>query len=314
MKRHHFLRHTMSALTAIAMAAPNGGFAETLPCQGRYHVVSGSVTLAADGGVHVLTRRRNEGTVDLTYQGCDRILMAGGGIRMDLVRSATSGWTARLDGGGATRVFNFSTLTPRQIDSWMVAMGGGLSAERGMKLTLETGTSGQPTSCIFDSDRQDFSTENAAARFFLAERGLTPPSSEFSPDDYFRATEAERQVANDSRAGSTRQIRFLLGSNNRVLPSTREKTQFQEFCHADPGDLDPPSLWLNFKYFPMESPDGYDVFAQIIDIETGKILAQAESQVLGRGDVSLTLGMSQAADQLEADGIKIGPLSAGLAP
>ncbi len=77
MKRHHFLRHTMSALTAIAMAAPNGGFAETLPCQGRYHVVSGSVTLAAEGRVHVLTRRRNEGTVDLTYQGCDRILMAG---------------------------------------------------------------------------------------------------------------------------------------------------------------------------------------------------------------------------------------------
>lgn len=314
MKPHLFLRHAMWALTALAMAVSTGAQAQTLPCQGRYRVVSGSVTLAAAGGVHVLTRKRDEGTVDLTYQGCDRIVMAGGGMRMDLIRSATSGWTAKLAGGGATRVFNFSVLTPRRIDSSMVATGGGLTAQRGMKLTLETGTKGQPTSCIFDGDRQDFSTENAAARAFLTERGMTPPSSEFSPKDYFRAAEKEHQVVNPARAGSTRHIRFLLGSGNTVLPAARGKTLFRELCGANPGDLDPPRRLLNFKYYPVENPDGYDIFAQIIDIETGKILAQAESQVVGRGDAALTLGMTDAAAQLEADGTNIGPLGTGRAP
>ncbi|MCZ0814331.1 hypothetical protein N5A93_19100, partial [Roseovarius sp. EGI FJ00037] len=235
-------------------------------------------------------------------------------MRMDLIRSATSGWTAKLTGGGATRIFNFSALTPRRIDSWMVATGGGLTVQRGMKLTLETGTKGQPTSCVFDREQQDFSTENAAARAFLTEQGMSPPSTEFSPKDYFRAAETEHQVANQTRAGRTRHIRFLLGSGNSVLPAARGKTLFQELCGADPGDLDPPRRLLNFKYYPVENPDGYDVFAQIIDIETGKILAQAESKVVGRGEAALTLGMTDTVAQLEAGGAKIGPLGSGRAP
>lgn len=310
--RSALLRRVVAAAAVLTLfATTTAAQAQSLPCQGRYRVISGTVTLTGAGGGVVLTRQRDEGTVDLTYQGCDRIAMVGAGQRMDLIRSATSGWTATLTGGGATRVFNFNTLTPRLIDSWMVATGGGLMAQRGMKLTLESGTEGQPTDCVFDGDRQDFSAENAAARAFLASRGMTPPSSEFSPRDYFRAAEVEHDTASESRAGSTRHIRFLLGTGNAVLPGTREATRFREVCRADAGELDPPQRLLNFKIHPVLNPDGYSIVAQIIDIETGKILAQSESEVTGRGEDAIARGMQDSAAQLEAGGSEIGPLSSG---
>ncbi|SMH39949.1 hypothetical protein [Maritimibacter sp. HL-12] len=308
-----FARNTARALAGLALLATSAQ-AQTLPCQGRYNVVSGTVTLAAPGGVVVLTRTRNEGMVDLTYEGCDRIAMVGQGVRMDLVRSATSGWTATLTGGGATRVFNFAALTPRLIDSWMVATGGGMTAQRGMKLTLVSGTEGQPMDCIFDGERQDFSLENSAAQAFLAGRSLTPPSAEFGLSDYYRANETDHDVATESREGSTRHISFLLGTGNAILPGTREATRFREVCRAEDGDLDPPRRLLNFKIHPLEDPDGYAVFAQVIDLQSGKILAQAESEVTGRDDAALSRAMADSAGQLEAGGTEIGALSNGRVP
>lgn len=305
-----FARNTARALAGLALLATSAQ-AQTLPCQGRYNVVSGTVTLTAPGGVVVLTRTRNEGMVDLTYEGCDRIAMVGQGVRMDLVRSATSGWTATLTGGGATRVFNFAALTPRLIDSWMVATGGGLMAQRGMKLALVSGTEGQPTDCIFDGERQDFSLENSAAQAFLAERGLAPPSPEFALSDYFRSTELEHDVVTESRKGSTRHISFLLGTGNAILPATRKATRFREICRAEDGELDPPRRLLNFKIHPVENPNGFKVFAQVIDLQTGKILGQAQSEVTGRDEGSLSRAMTNAAGKLEAGGTKIGPLSDG---
>ncbi len=306
------LKRTAGALVACTLTIP-GAMADPLPCQGRYSAVSGNVIMSASGIVQVDPRNRNEGTVDLTYNGCDRITVAGQGMRMEIVRSATSGWSGTLTGGGATRIFRFNALTPRLIDSWMDAFGGGMTVQRGMKLTLVKGTEHQPVDCIFDGDRQNFTRENAATRAFMAARGLTPPSPDFALQDYFRAAEVENRTQTESRKGSTRHVRFLLGSDHAILPATRAATRFREVCRAEEGTLDPPRRMLDFKIVELENPDGFSVFARIIDIESGKILAQRESEVTGTGDAALAAAMQDGAAQLTGDGMTFGPLSDGKA-
>lgn len=299
-----------AAFTALAVSSAS---AEPLPCQGRYEAISGDVTMSSGGTVIVDPRNRSEGTVDFIYDGCDRIRMEGQGARMDIVRSATSGWTGTLTGGGATRIYKFNALTPRVVDSWMDAFGGGIKVQRGMNLRLVKATEGQPVDCIFDGDRQNFQRENAAARAFMTARGLTPPSTDFDLRDYFRAADVEHDAVSDSRQGSTLHLRFLLGSDNAILPATRTATRFREICRAEEGELDPPRRLLNFKIHEVENPHGFNVFAQIIDIDTGKIIAQRESEAVGLDDAALADAMQDAAEQLGGDGITFGPLSDGKA-
>ncbi|MGC9369357.1 MAG: hypothetical protein ACP5DX_07470 [Paracoccaceae bacterium] len=302
-------------LSVLGMAGPTAGAGQTtLPCQGTYQAISGSVTLAA-GGVVVLNRKRNEGPVHLTYQGCDRIEMTGGGARMTLVRNGSGGgWTGRMTGRGATRVFRFDALTPRLVTSQMVAVGGGLTVQRGMELTLQQGTENQPTDCIFDAERKDFSLMNGAAEAFMAARGLAPPSADFSMRDYFRARETAHRVAQDSRKGTGRHVSFLLGTGNAILPATRGKTRFGQLCRAGKGALDPPQRMLNFKIFEQSPPQRFQVFAQVIDLQSGKILSQSEAVVEGGGEATLAAAMGQAAAKLEGMGVRIGALSDGRAP
>lgn len=231
---------------------------------------------------------------------------------MDILRSATSGWTGTLTGGGATRVFKFNAVTPRVIDSWMDAFGGGMTVQRGMKLTLLNGTENQPVDCIFDSASQDFSRENAAAEGFMALRGLIPPSPDFVPHDFFRASQVEGGTQTEVSKGNTLHIRFLLGHNNVILPTARAGTRFRAVCTADEGTLDPPRRMLDFKIVEYDNPDSLSVFARIIDIETGKIIAQRESHVAGADADALTLAMQESAAQIAADGSTFGPLSDGV--
>jgi hypothetical protein len=302
---------TVASGFAAFVLALSTAAADPLPCQGRYQAISGNVIMSGGGMVRIDPRNRNEGAVDLTYNGCDRITISGQGARMSLTRSATSGWTGTLTGGGATRIYKFNALTPRHIDSWMDAFGGGVTVQRGMKLTLLKGTDNQPVDCIFDGERQNFTLENTAARAFMAARGLTPPSPDFALQDYFRAAEIEHRTQTKSRKGSTRHIRFLLGAGNAILPATRAKTRFREVCTAEKGTLDPPRRVLDFKIIPVENPDGFDVFARVIDIETGKILAQRENEVTGTDDAALAAAMQDSAAQLAEDGMTVGPLSDG---
>lgn len=295
-------------ISALAIQAV---YAEPIPCQGRYNVVSGNVIISSSGIVHIEPHNKSEGTIDFIYEGCDRIKVEGQGMSMNLVRSANSGWNGTLTGGGATRVYNFDATTPRDISSWMDAFGGGIKVQRGMQLTLVNATEGQPTDCIFDGDRQNFSKENAAAQAFMSSRSLVPPSDDFSQRDYFLTTETEHDVVTESRKGSTMHIRFLMSSENAILPGTRNATRFREICQAEKGELEPPRRILNFKIHEIENPDGYIIIAQIMDIETGLVYAQRNATVIGRDSEAITEGMLETAAQMNANGDSFGPLTDG---
>ncbi|GAW37217.1 hypothetical protein RA2_04293 [Roseovarius sp. A-2] len=273
-------RTATQSLVALALSVSTVA-SEPLPCQGRYKAISGDVIMSSAGMVQIDPRNRNEGTVDLIYDGCNRIVLEAQGQRMPIVRSATSGWSGTLSGGGAKRIYKFNALTPRHIDSWMDAFGGGMMVQRGMKLTLVKATEHQPVECIFDGDRHDFSRENSAARSFLAARGLTPPSTDFTLSDYFRASQLATDFIDETRNTSSLHLRFLLGSGDVILPATRAATRFREISRAEEGTLDPPRRMLDFTIFELKNPAGVEVFAQIVDIETGKILAKRRSEAPG---------------------------------
>lgn len=308
------MMRTTSRLAVLILALSlQAAQAEPLPCQGRYDVVSGDVTITSSGGIHVEPHNKSEGTVDFIYDGCDRIKIEGQGMSMDLVRSANSGWNGTLKGGGATRIYNFNTIDHRTVDSWMDAFGGGIKVQRGMKLTLLEGTENQPTNCVFDGDRQNFTMENSAAKAFMTARGLVPPSADFSQRDYFQSKKVGRDLDLDYETEKTTHIQFLLGSGNSILPSTRDATLFREICRAEEGDLDPPRRMLSFQIHEVENPDGYNVFAQIVNVETGGIIAKRETTVAGRGSDAISKAMLDTAGQLDADGVKFGPLTDGKA-
>ncbi|WP_458791240.1 hypothetical protein [Yoonia sp. MH D7] len=305
-----YIKTTIRGIGALALSV-SIATAEPLPCQGRYQAISGDVIMSASGIVQVDPRNRNEGTVDLTYDGCDRILIEGQGMRMPIIRSATSGWSGTLTGGGATRIFKFNALTSRQIDSWMDAFGGGMTVQRGMKLALVEATEHQPVDCIFDGERQDFTRENTAAQTFLAARGLTPPTPDFTPSDYFRATTLTTDLIDETRNTSSLHLRFLLGNSNAILPASRVATLFREVCQAEEGTLDPPRRMLDFKINELTNPARIEVFAQVVDIETGKIIAKRRAEIAGTDDAALAAAMQDGAAQLAEDGVTVGPLSDG---
>ncbi|WP_289069566.1 hypothetical protein [uncultured Aliiroseovarius sp.] len=179
-----------------------------------------------------------------------------------------------------------------------------------MQLSLVNGTEHQSVDCIFDCERHDFMRQNTEARGFVSARGLAPPSPDFASQDYFR-TSKDGEDLFEAHGGSSFRIVFLLGSDNAILPATRAATRFREICNAEDGTLDPPRRLLTFKINEVENPHGFDVFAQIVDIETGKILAQRESEVTGTDDAALAQGMQDAAAQLADDGANFGLLSDG---
>lgn len=101
-----------------------------------------------------------------------------------------------------------------------------------------------------------------------------------------------------SRNGSTLHLGILPGSDNAILPAIRTATRFREICRAKEGKLDPPRRPLDFKIYEVENPHGFNAFAQIIDIETGKSIDQRESKVVGLDDAALADPMQDAAEQL----------------
>ncbi|AML51712.1 hypothetical protein [Falsihalocynthiibacter arcticus] len=211
--------------------------AEPLPCQGQYQAISGDVIMSASGIIQIDPCNRNEGTVDLPYDGCDRIVIAGQGVRMPIVRTATSGWSSTLKGGS------------------------GMTVQRGIKLTLVAATEHQPVDC----ERQYLARENATAQAFLASPGPTPPTPEFTPSGYFRAAKLDNNFIDETHNTNSLHLRFLQGIGNAILPATRAATLFREVCRAEEGTLDPPRRMLDFKISEVEGTDDTALAAAMQD-------------------------------------------------
>ncbi|MFX0541026.1 hypothetical protein ACEWPM_004740 [Roseovarius sp. S4756] len=307
--------------------------AEAPPCEGTYEYFFGkSFVNVAPGNAlpdagriaqaynnregwvgQTIRKPQSEGFFEMEVNQCGReFVISQGGKSMLFVQSANDDTTYVAQNIG----IESGSLTMRVIGH-KVFVGKVEGVTQGFKYTFPVAMEPRGTSmpdlegcddeAVVSSDT--FAQEKTATRGFLAARGMTPPA-EYAPGDYFRALETERDLAGTARDGSTRHIRFRMGRNNAILP----EIGMREICQAGPGKLDPPRRVLNFKIFRVEGPDGFLVFAQEIDIETGKILGQAEGESIGRGAPALQGAMKDAATALEANGTVIGPLSDGIMP
>jgi len=320
----------LNLVALVVLATP--AYAQAPPCDGTYEYFSGKNFVEAlpgntlpkakrveqaynnrEGWVgQVIRKPQSEGLFNVEVGQCGRqFVISQGGKQMLFLQSGTDEALYIAQDIGTEE----ATKTMRVVGH-KVMIGKIEGDSHGFKYTFPVAMEPRDISmpdmegCAADDDRAEpaeFALENAAARAFLANRGMTPPPG-FAPDDFFRTIDTEHDVASASRKGSIRHIRFLLGRGNAVLP----ETGLREICRAGANRLDPPRRMLNFKIFPMENPDGYLVFAQEIDIETGKILVQAEGESDGRGAIAVQEGMAQAAQGLESRGTRLGPLSDGI--
>jgi len=315
----HATRLCSGVTAALALGTSQAAAQTALPCQGTYEAVTGTVTLTGPGPIVVVSpRNRSVGPLHLTYDSCDRIRLVGDGQQMVLTPSATGdGWTGELTDSDARRVYNFDPVTPGLLMSHMTAVGrGGVTVNRGMRLTRISGTENQPEDCILDGDTQDLSVKDSAAEQFLRNRGLQPPEQDLSYRDYFRSNESVRTETAEHYGIEHRtveeNISYLLNIDREFLPASRAGTRQRLICSADPETVDPPRYLLDFKITRVEDPDGFVVFARVIDIETGAIQVQAEAETTGFGEANLAGAMGEAMSGLEGHGVEIGGMTDGI--
>lgn len=322
------------ALVLAACAALSGpAIAQAPPCNGTYEYFSGKNFVKAQPGNplpkakrieqaynnregwvgQIIRKPQSEGLVEVRVGQCGaEFVLSQNGKRMLFLQSAADDTLYVAQDIGTDK----AELKMRVVGH-TVMVGQIHGASHGFEFTFPVAMQPRDTvppdmeGCTPQDDqaaKPDFALENTAARAFMAAHGLTPPP-QFSPNDYFRALETQQDTASDTRNRATRHVRFMLGKGNAILPTIG----LREICRAGQDKFDPPRRMLNLKFYPVTNPDGYIVFAQVIDIETGKILFQSEAESTGRDALALRSGMTDAVNQLEANGAQIGPLSDGIA-
>ncbi|GGB55822.1 hypothetical protein GCM10011316_29880 [Roseibium aquae] len=283
----------MALLAGAARAEP------VLPCPGTYDARWGNVTLAADGTM-VLAGTPGSSRITLSLNSCDSADISGDGQSLTLTRQGPDHFRGELAGGGANRQFDFQFLGPGQASSIMNAEGGGLTGRRGMSLLLVEPGDLDDKGC-FDAPPVPTSLprEAVAAELWAKEQGLVPAPGH-GAQDYIDA----RTSFDARRDGVAHRVSFDLGINGEILPSSGAKDRW--LAHCDPElFLNPPRQMLNFKIF--ELAPGVSVFAQIIDIQTGQITAQAEGQADDTDAAAVAAAMARASAGL--DKASIGPMS-----
>lgn len=271
-------------------------------CPGTYAASWGNVTLSA-GGTMLLAGTPGTTRLRLSVPDCDTAVLEGDGQRMVLHRQGPDHFQGQLDGGGAQRVFDVHFTSPAQAVALMQAQGGGLQGQRGMTLRLIEGSTTPPPACFDTAAKAGPMSRDARAAMLWAEaQGLAPaPGHEMA--EYI----SDRATYDPRRDVVAHRVSFELDRDGKILPQPDEAERMAAFC--DPGlFLNPPRYLLNFKIFDL--PPGVSVFAQIIDIETGAITAQAEGEADGTTAEAVAAAMAEAHAGLGAQ--RIGPMSTAL--
>ena len=96
-------------------------------------------------------------------------------------------------------------------------------------------------------------------------RGWTPVG-DLSLADY---------IGTEVQDSGTRHVKLWIGPDGRAIPKPAWQTYHPTYCKQRARYLQGAVRVLNFKLFPIP-PDGYNAFAQFIDVETGIIREQRE--------------------------------------
>ena len=103
----------------------------------------------------------------------------------------------------------------------------------------------------------------------------------------------EDYISADVDPDGDRRLKLYLDKNGNLLPSSQWRQNNPDYCKGQDRYFKAPVKQLNFKVFAL--PDGYDAFAQYIDIGTGKIEEQREGEAANLKDA-----LNKAWNQLQS--------------
>lgn len=100
-------------------------------------------------------------------------------------------------------------------------------------------------------------------------------------------------IATDVNDSGAREVYMLIGPDGHLIPTSEWQENNKDRCqNQELRYMKVPVKRFNMELYSL--PDGYDVFAQYIDIETGEIEAQREAE-----DASLVDAMSNAWNKIQ---------------
>jgi hypothetical protein len=183
-------------------------------------------------------------------------------------------------GDGAARVLTLRVGDDRNLRGAMVASDGNMSVTRPLWFMLTAPSETRFEGCTDDSEGplspQGMSAEAAAVVNQLSNMGLSPAEGlEFA--DYVTTSNPDAQSA---------RVSLRLSLDNAILPrpevAAEQMDDESAYCLGDER-LDPTRQILEIKV--EYADDDPFVFVRFIDVETGKILSQAEGvpNIAGEG-------------------------------
>jgi hypothetical protein len=100
-------------------------------------------------------------------------------------------------------------------------------------------------------------------------------------------------ISTDVDPDGDRRLKLYLDKNGNLLPSPQWRQNNPDYCKGQDRYFKGPVKQLRFKVFAL--PDGYDAFAQYIDISTGKVEEQREGEAANLKDA-----LNKAWNQLQS--------------
>lgn len=291
---------------ALALAPAAGGAGEFQFCEGTYAASWGKVALSG-GGITVPAGTPGRTEVTLTRQGCDRVVISAEGQSIDTLRQGPNHWRGTLVRPEVTVTYDFHLSSPAEATAAMRAAGGGAMAQRGVQIVLSSPAAEQDFSCLAEEETAQGPAlpEKEAGIAWARQAGLVPAEG-FDYSDYVHASRAYVPALNPSRDRVARSVSLHLSAEGEVLPVADIRMLHEAYCA--PGTfVDPPRTMLDFKI--LDVPPGTTVFARTVDIETGRITAQAEGQADGTGPAAIAAAMADAQANL---GFAPGEMSDGM--
>ncbi|MDZ7657911.1 hypothetical protein [Fodinibius sp.] len=201
----------------------------------------------------------------------------------------------------SNETISFDNLDEGSYDAELSNIAGNCSVDGDNPRSI-TVTAGETTSATFEIQCQEIqpvAQQEAvdAVKQVMQNKGWTAPSKSVNDDQTPTTANSDPNIfdfiATEVNDSGTRVVYMLIGPDGHLIPTSEWQSNNQGKCKQESlRYMKAAQKRFNFKMFSLA--DGYDVFAQYIDIATSEIEAQREGQ-----SSSLVDAITTAWDKIE---------------
>ena len=282
MKRTWLTTAAFLGFSAVAVTASPG------ICPGTYLGFQATLSGPVLG---VFQGRKPTGQVTVTTSNCGNTLKVkpNDGPPMTLERIAGGAYTGAIKMQGRAITLSLSAASHQFVSGSMIISGGGLTLARSMDLLLHSAT---------DVDDQNYpktdthlvSSENTIGVTIALEKFGAPSADAGESSEFISSAGASNETNG--------WVSISLDGNGKAIKREDLTLTRQQICNGKINE-DIPKQILNFKIIQTDV-DTY-VFAQLIDLITGKISIQTEGLSEGLDRLSVASAAQKAMLEMGAD-------------